>query len=74
MVRLLIMIVACFSANATALASDNVPRRKSGLWSMSVIDAGRVGSDDDATVRRREDRRYHCDDGRPDQESMQELR
>ena len=40
MVRLLIVIVACISASATAVASDNVPRRKSGLWSMSVITPG----------------------------------
>lgn len=40
MLRLLVLVVASIGASATAIAADNVPRRKSGLWAMSVMTPG----------------------------------
>ena len=40
MIRLLTLIGVCIAASATAAASEDLPRRKSGLWSMSVTTPG----------------------------------
>lgn len=40
MLRVLIFIVAVVGAIASASAADDLPRRKSGLWSLSVMTPG----------------------------------
>lgn len=40
MLRMFVFIVASIGASATAVAADDLPRRKSGLWAMSVIPPG----------------------------------
>jgi len=40
MLRLFVFIVASIGASASAVAADDLPRRKSGLWALSVIPPG----------------------------------
>lgn len=40
MLRLFVFLVASIGATAAAVAADDLPRRKSGLWALSVIPPG----------------------------------
>ncbi len=40
MFRLCVLIVVTLGAGSTAIAADEMPRRKSGLWAMSVLMPG----------------------------------